>query len=43
MTIRIPQQELDLLDAYCEQVSRTKSDVLRDFIRSLSKKVTKSE
>ena len=43
VTVRIPQQELDLLEAYCEQVSRTKSDVLRDFIRTLSKKVSKSE
>jgi predicted DNA-binding protein len=42
LTIRIPQEELDLLDAYCKQVSRTKSDVLREFVRDLSKKVRKS-
>lgn len=43
LTIRIPQNELDLLEAYCEQTSRTKTDALRELIRGLSKKVRKGE
>ncbi|MDJ0737278.1 MAG: ribbon-helix-helix protein, CopG family [Nostocaceae cyanobacterium] len=42
VTIRIPQTELDILEAYCEQTSRTKSDVLRELIRKLSTKLRKS-
>lgn len=42
VTIRIPQAELDILEAYCEQTSRTKSDVLRELIRKLSAKLGKS-
>jgi predicted DNA-binding protein len=42
VTIRIPQTELDILEAYCEQTSRTKSDVLRELIRKLSAKVKKN-
>ena len=43
LNIRIPGQEMDVLDAYCKQTSRTKTDVLRELIRGLSKKVKKSE
>ncbi|MUL35197.1 ribbon-helix-helix protein, CopG family [Gloeocapsopsis dulcis] len=43
LTIRIPQQELDLLEAYCEQTSRTKTDVIRELIRKLAQKVSKTE
>ncbi|MDB9316385.1 CopG family transcriptional regulator [Nodularia spumigena CS-586/05] len=42
ITIRIPQEELDWLEAYCEQVARTKTDVMRELIRGLSRKVRKS-
>ncbi|MCG6138275.1 MAG: CopG family transcriptional regulator [Nostoc sp. LLA-1] len=41
LTIRILQEELDLLEAYCGQVSRTKTDVMRELIRGLSRKVRK--
>ncbi|MEH2382962.1 MAG: hypothetical protein V7K27_29425 [Nostoc sp.] len=34
---------MDVLERYCKQTSRTKTDVLRELIRSLSKKVSKSE
>ncbi|MDB9316614.1 ribbon-helix-helix protein, CopG family [Nodularia spumigena] len=43
LTIRIPPEELDLLEAYCEQTSRTKTGVMRDLIRALSRKVSKSK
>ena len=43
LTIRIPEDELEILDAYCKQRLRNKTDVLREYIRSLSKKVSKSE
>ena len=43
LNIRIPIKEMDVLESYCKQTSRTKTDVLRDLIRTLSKKVSKSE
>ncbi|MEH2360712.1 ribbon-helix-helix protein, CopG family [Nostoc sp.] len=43
LNIRIPEKEMDVLERYCKQTSRTKTDVLRELIRSLSKKVSKSE
>jgi predicted DNA-binding protein len=43
LNIRIPGKEMDILETYCKQTSRTKTDVLRELIRSLSKKVSKSE
>jgi predicted DNA-binding protein len=39
LAIRIPEQELEVLKAYCEQEGRTQSDVLREYIRGLKKKV----
>lgn len=35
LDFRIEQTELDLLEKYCKSVGRTKTDVLRDYIRSL--------
>ncbi|WP_460200708.1 ribbon-helix-helix protein, CopG family [Scytonema sp. NUACC21] len=43
LSIRIPEQELKILEAYCTQTSRTKTDVLREYIRSLLKKLKDSE
>ena len=43
LNIRIPGKEIHILETYCNQTSRTKTDVLRELIRSLSKKVSKSE
>jgi NRPS condensation-like uncharacterized protein len=37
--IRIPEPELNTLKAYCEQENRTQTDVIREFIRSLKKKI----
>lgn len=33
--IRLPKEEKDRLDKYCERVGRTQTDVIREFIRSL--------
>jgi predicted DNA-binding protein len=39
LAIRLPQQELEVLKAYCEQEGRTQSEVLREYIRSLKRKI----
>jgi predicted DNA-binding protein len=39
LTIRLPLKELDILKRYCERESRTQTDVLREFIRSLEKEI----
>ena len=33
--IRIPGHELEILDRYAKKTKRTKTDILREFIRSL--------
>lgn len=43
LNIRVPGHEMEILEAYCQQTSRTKTDVLRELIRNLSKKVSKSK
>jgi hypothetical protein len=35
LTIRLPQVELDRIEAYSKRTGRTKTDILREFIRSL--------
>jgi hypothetical protein len=35
LTIRLPDLELDKLEKYCCENKRTKTDVIREFIRSL--------
>ncbi len=42
MTFRLSDEEKDILKAYCEQTSRAQSDVLRELIRSLQKKISLS-
>jgi predicted DNA-binding protein len=37
--IRLPEKELEILEAYCQQESRTKTDVVRELIRSLNRKL----
>ncbi|MEH1783773.1 MAG: ribbon-helix-helix protein, CopG family [Nostoc sp.] len=37
--IRLPEQELEILKTYCQQQDRTQTEVIREFIRSLRKKV----
>jgi len=38
LDFRIEDHELEILEVYCKAVGRTKTDVLRELIRSLSKK-----
>ena len=35
ITFRLPEQELETLQAYCQQEGRNQTDVLREYIRSL--------
>jgi predicted DNA-binding protein len=35
LCIRIPEHELKILDRYAKKVQRTKTDIIREFIRSL--------
>lgn len=36
LDIRLPEQEKQILEAYCKLTKRSRTDVLREFIRSLS-------
>ncbi len=42
LNVRISEQERQIFDEYCAVVQRTQSDVIREFIRSLEKKIKKS-
>jgi hypothetical protein len=35
ITFNLPESENQILEEYCEQTGRNKTDVLREFIRSL--------
>ena len=35
LTVRLPKQEKERLDRYCEENQRTLTEVVREFIRSL--------
>ncbi|MBF2065288.1 MAG: hypothetical protein IGS39_12825 [Calothrix sp. C42_A2020_038] len=37
ITIRVSEQEFAMLEMHCQAVGRTKTDILREFIRSLGK------
>lgn len=37
LTIQFSQEEKNILEKYCEKTQRTKSDVIREMIRSLKK------
>ncbi|WP_307731591.1 ribbon-helix-helix domain-containing protein [Microseira wollei] len=39
LTIRLPESELETLKAYCKQESRSQTEVIREYIRSLRKKI----
>ncbi len=39
ITFRLPDQELEILQTYCKQEGRNQTDVLREHIRTLKKKV----
>ncbi|MDJ0678299.1 MAG: ribbon-helix-helix protein, CopG family [Xenococcaceae cyanobacterium MO_167.B52] len=38
LNIRVPAHELKILDSYAKETKRTKTEILREFIRSLNKK-----
>ena len=38
LNVRIPQNEFDLLTRYAAQTGRSKSEVVREFLRSLEKR-----
>lgn len=40
--IRLSDEELEILRQYCVQVERTQSDVIREFVRRLKKKIPAS-
>lgn len=35
LSIRVPEHELKILDRYSRETKRTKTDIIREFIRSL--------
>lgn len=37
--VRLSDEELEILRQYCMQVERTQSDVIREFVRRLKKKI----
>ncbi|PSB56720.1 CopG family transcriptional regulator [Chamaesiphon polymorphus CCALA 037] len=39
LNIKLLQQDIDILEAYSEKTQRTKTDILREFIRSLQSKL----
>ena len=39
VTFRLTQAEKDLLKQYCEQASRNQTDVLRELVRTLSRRL----
>jgi hypothetical protein len=39
ISIRLPEQELEVLEKYCKDSKRTKTEVIRSLSRSLKKKV----
>ncbi len=42
LTIGLTEEEKQILQSYCEQTARQKSEVIREFIRSLAKKLKAS-
>jgi Ribbon-helix-helix protein, copG family len=39
LNLRISEEELEILEKYCEQEQRAKSEVVRELIRSLKRKI----
>jgi len=42
ITVMVTEEEIIILDAYCEQTSRTKTEVIRAYLRSLKRKLSAS-
>lgn len=43
LNINLPASEMEILDTYCKQVKRNKTDLIREYVRSLEKKIKKRE
>jgi len=43
ITFNLPESENQVLEEYCEQTGRNKTDVLREFIRSLKLKLQNAD
>jgi hypothetical protein len=43
LNVNIPASEMEILESYCRQVKRNKTDLIREYIRSLEKKIRKHE
>jgi Arc/MetJ-type ribon-helix-helix transcriptional regulator len=43
ITFQIPEHEKEILHQYCEQEQRSQSDVLRELVRSLKRKLRAKE
>lgn len=41
LEMRVPPREMKILDAYCAETRRTRADVLREYIRTLERKLPK--
>ena len=39
INIRVPAHELKILNSYAKQTKRTKTEILREFIRTLNREV----
>lgn len=42
LTVMVTEEEMMNLDQYCEQTSRTKTEVIRAYLRSLKRKSSTS-
>ncbi len=43
LDFRLPEQELKILETYCSITHRSKTDVLRELIRGLKRKIPKGQ
>nr|RNJ65035.1 MAG: ribbon-helix-helix protein, CopG family [Leptolyngbya sp. IPPAS B-1204] len=43
LNVRVEESEMELLKRYCEQAGRTQTDVVREWLRSLKRKLNSSE
>jgi predicted DNA-binding protein len=43
LNIKVPTQELKILEAFADQTARTKTDIIREFIRSLEDQLIRKE
>lgn len=39
ISLRLPEEEVQILEKYCDKTKRTKTDVIRSFIRRLKNKL----